>query len=194
MMATLRVLSLVSCVSALNIVSHGGSVPRKTAKAAAPVAMPADKMAEVFHRFDSDGNGWLDESELHAAFVAIGQPVGEDTIKHSFSLLDTNKDGKIDLDEFKAMAAQNVMPGMAKIFMQDNDHAFEANDEPLYDYARRVRDEKLAQEDTRRFCLDRCLSTGYCDVLEDLLDMTTAQVQKFCDSCSNDDECQLEYA
>ena len=58
----------------------------------------------------------------------------------------------------------------------------------------KLRDERLAKADTRRFCLDRCLATGYCDALEDLLEMSTMQVKKFCDSCSSTDECQLDYA
>ena len=69
------------------------------------------------------------------------------------------------------------------------------SEDQVYSSMRRMRDEKLAQDDTRAFCLDRCLATGYCDVLEDLLEMTTKQVQRFCDECAGDDECLLpEYA
>ena len=56
-----------------------------------------------------------------------------------------------------------------------------------------AKDTKLAERDTRRWCLDRCLSTGYCDAVEDLWDMTSAQVMKFCESCAAEDECQLDY-
>ena len=58
---------------------------------------------------------------------------------------------------------------------------------------RMLRDAKLAKDDTRRFCLDRCLATGFCDGLEDLLQMSTAQVRQFCESCSSTDECELVY-
>jgi hypothetical protein len=30
-----------------------------------------------------------------------------------------------------------------------------------------------------------------CDALEDLLAMSTTQVQQFCDACSSDDECTV---
>merc|ERR1712150_175681 len=123
-----------------------------------------------------------------------GQPVTDATLAHSFSLIDTNHDGKIDLDEFKAMAGQNLMPTLAQMFMKDNDRIFDDNEDSLYSNAQRVRDEKLVADDTRRFCIDRCLATGYCDVLEDFLEMTTSQVRKFCESCSSGDECELEYA
>jgi hypothetical protein len=43
-------------------------------------------------------------------------------------------------------------------------------------------------------CADRCLATGYCDVLEDIYEMTTAQVMKFCEHCTGNDECELSYA
>ena len=55
------------------------------------------------------------------------------------------------------------------------------------------RDLRLAKENTHRFCLDRCLATGYCDALEDLLEMSSDQVRQFCDSCTRDDECRLDY-
>ena len=45
----------------------------------------------------------------------------------------------------------------------------------------------------RGWCADRCLATGYCDAVEDLLDLTTEQVKQFCNECSTD-ECELGYA
>ena len=55
------------------------------------------------------------------------------------------------------------------------------------------KDLRLAERDTRRWCLDRCLSTGYCDVIEDLWSMSTEQVIVFCRSCADADECALDY-
>ena len=155
--------------------------------------MPSDKLAEAFKRFDADSNGFLDESELAAAFAAVGQPATPDVIHHSFSLLDKNHDGRISLSEFKDMATQNIIPALAQSFMNDNDHLFEANELEFSD-GRRRRDEKLAQEDPKAWCADRCLATGYCDVLEDIYEMTTMQVKKFCEHCAGDDECELSYA
>jgi hypothetical protein len=108
-------------------------------------------------------------------------------------MVDKNHDGQVDFGEFQAMIEHNRIPGFADAFATDNGHFFEANDAEFPD-ATRLRDAKLAQTDTRRFCPDRCLATGYCDALEDLLEMTTTQVQKFCDSCSQGDECVLDYA
>ena len=109
---------------------------------------------------------------------------------YSVSLLDKNHDGKISLDEFKAMATQNIMPSLADAFMADMDHTYEDNTETTS----RIRDEKLAKENPKAWCADRCLATGYCEVLEDIYTMTTAQVQAFCENCAGEDECELAYA
>merc|ERR550514_1095577 len=93
-------------------------------------------------------------------------------------------------------SAQSMKAWLTKSSAKDNGREERiVEEEPIYSTSRRMRDEKLAQKDTRAFCLDRCLATGYCDVLEDLLEMTTKQVQRFCDECAGDDECLLpEYA
>ena len=176
----------------LTCVSHRIRSQAKV-RGASAVPMPSDKLAEAFKRFDADSNGFLDESELAAAFAAVGQPATPDVIHHSFSLLDKNHDGRISLSEFKDMATQNIIPALAQSFMNDNDHLFEANDIEFSDGQRR-RDEKLAQEDPKAYCADRCLATGYCDVIEDIYEMTTTQVQKFCEHCGGADECELSYA
>jgi len=68
--------------------------------------------------------------------------------------------GKISLDEFRVMAAQNLVPSLADTFMHDNGRDFEANDENVYADARRRRDEKLQANDPKAWCADRCLATG----------------------------------
>jgi hypothetical protein len=164
---------------------------RSAVKTGAPaVVAPLDSLAAAFKRFDTDGNGFLDAAELKAAFEAAGQPASDETIKHSFSLLDSNGDGKVSLDEFRAMADQNLMPSLAQFSMQDLGHVFEANT----DTSSRLRDEKLAKAKPGAWCADRCLAVGECDVLEDIYEMTTAQVQKFCEACAGSDECELAYA
>jgi Ca2+-binding EF-hand superfamily protein len=179
-----------------NPLANSGAAPATMSK---PVVTPPgfvapfDKAEWVFKYFDDDANGYLDESELKAAFVALGTPADDATLKHSFSLIDTNHDGKISLDEFRVMAEQNVLPSMSDVFMRDNDHAFVAN-EGVFDGFVSVRDRKLADENPKKYCADRCLATGFCDALEDFYDMTTSQVQTFCEQCAGSDECELAYA
>jgi hypothetical protein len=57
----------------------------------------------------------------------------------------------------------------------------------------RLKDERMVQNDTRKWCQDRCITLGYCDVVEDLYEMDTTDVLKFCQECASLDECELTY-
>lgn len=52
------------------------------------------------------------------------------------------------------------------------------------------RDQMLANKDPQKYCADRCVSTGHCDVFEDLFDFSAEEVMAFCTDCvlSEDDE------
>jgi hypothetical protein len=140
--------------------------------------------------------GWLDKNELKTAYKLAGLEIADDEIDRSFKMIDKNGDGKIDLDEFFDIAKQTESHDLIKMFSaiaaRDAGHNLELVDEPEKHV--NVRDERMAKQNTRKFCLDRCLATGHCDALEDLLAMTTMQVKAFCDKCSSGDECVLDYA
>lgn len=46
-----------------------------------------------------------------------------------------------------------------------------------------IKDRKLAADDPQRYCADRCISTGNCDVFEDFFDLSPTEVLKFCNDC-----------
>ena len=51
------------------------------------------------------------------------------------------------------------------------------------------RDKKLAERSPEKYCADRCLSTGSCEVYEDFFKLSPSQVIEFCSDCVlNDDE------
>jgi hypothetical protein len=181
---------LANLAIALNIVSQGPALKKAAATGASTVKMPKDHLAEVFNRLDVDGNGYLDEAELRVAFEAVGKPVEAATLRHSFSLLDKNHDGMVDLNEFKAIAEQNVVPALAEMLMRDNQHFVELNEDAPFANARYNRDRMLVAKDATAWCADRCLATGHCEVLEDFFKMSTAEVVNFCENCV-DDECTL---
>ena len=54
------------------------------------------------------------------------------------------------------------------------------------------KDLHLATTDTRAWCADRCLATGHCDVVEDLWEMSTKEIMKFCDECADLEGCELD--
>ena len=60
------------------------------------------QLEKAFRTFDKDGSDSLDEEELHQAYESCG--LGTENLKKAIKLLDTNGDGVIDLDEFKAIA------------------------------------------------------------------------------------------
>jgi hypothetical protein len=51
------------------------------------------------------------------------------------------------------------------------------------------KDTRMAKDDPRMYCADRCIATGNCDVFEDIFDFTAQQVVEFCEECViSDDE------
>lgn len=45
------------------------------------------------------------------------------------------------------------------------------------------RDARLVRNSPERYCAERCVSTGNCDVFEDMFDMDARQVMEFCTDC-----------
>ena len=45
------------------------------------------------------------------------------------------------------------------------------------------KDKRLAKSNPQAYCADRCVSTGNCDVYEDLFNMSPQEVIAFCTEC-----------
>merc|ERR1712205_48523 len=71
-------------------------------------------MAEVFGKFDTDGDGRITMKEFYRAFRALGLPKRDgakmDLDKAMFDSFDSNGDGFVTLDEFQA----NLLPKTRK--------------------------------------------------------------------------------
>ena len=51
------------------------------------------------------------------------------------------------------------------------------------DYAQYRKDKFLASKDPQRYCVERCISTGSCEVYEDIFTFTPEEVTRFCTDC-----------
>jgi hypothetical protein len=61
--------------------------------------------------------------------------------------------------------------------------SFMEGDDDLVDLRQQRKDQRMANDDPARYCADRCLATGNCDVYEDFFHFSPAEVVQFCDEC-----------
>lgn len=50
------------------------------------------------------------------------------------------------------------------------------------------KDKRMARDDPERYCADRCVATGNCEIWEDMFEMGPDEVQKFCTECVLSDQ------
>jgi hypothetical protein len=50
------------------------------------------------------------------------------------------------------------------------------------------KDKRLAIRNPESYCTDRCITTGSCDIFEDMFDMSPQEVMRFCEECVLSDE------
>ena len=77
------------------------------------------------------------------------------------------------------------------VIEHDLPQGFDFDDASTAVMARRQqkKDKRMAKDDPRMYCADRCIATGNCDVFEDIFDFTAEQVVAFCEECvMSDDE------
>lgn len=74
---------------------------------------------------------------------------------------------------------ENILPADFELEFTDNDVMIEQR-----------KDKKMAYSNPERYCADRCVSTGNCDVYEDMYQLSPQEVMKFCTDCvlSEEDE------
>jgi hypothetical protein len=59
-----------------------------------------NEVKTAFDRFDRDGSGAIDKSELSQLSLQLGHPLDDDQLELALKDLDLNKDGVVDLKEF----------------------------------------------------------------------------------------------
>ena len=64
---------------------------------------PEKELRDAFAVFDSDGSGSIDRKELKRLMKKLGQALTEAELDAMMDEVDTNGDGEISFEEFKAM-------------------------------------------------------------------------------------------
>jgi len=59
-----------------------------------------EKYIDAFNKFDLDGNGHIDESELTKVMQEIGEPCSQQLITEAIAEVDLDKNGTVEFDEF----------------------------------------------------------------------------------------------
>jgi len=59
-----------------------------------------EKYIDAFNKFDLDGNGHIDESELTKVMQEIGEPCSQQLITEAIAEVDLDNNGTVEFDEF----------------------------------------------------------------------------------------------
>jgi len=73
-----------------------------------------DDVEHAFKVFDRDGDGLISEEELRLTMNNLGEPLTEEEVKQMIAEADIDGDGKINLQEFSRLMAQNSGAGSSQ--------------------------------------------------------------------------------
>ena len=69
-----------------------------------------EDVVPAFNEFDKDASGAIDKEELGELMKKLGNPLTENQLAEALKDLDLNKDGVVDLDEFKRWYFTGMKP------------------------------------------------------------------------------------
>lgn len=85
------------------------SAPNKGVGTSSATEIKEDELRAVFKEFDIDGDNFIQEHELKSVMSKMGQSPTPEELHAMFKAADCNGDGKIDFEEFVAIARANPL-------------------------------------------------------------------------------------
>jgi len=73
-----------------------------------------EDIKRIFNRFDADGSGFIDETELKALLeetykvLGVNRPITRDDVSSYLQMVDTNRDGKISPQEYEEIVIKSL--------------------------------------------------------------------------------------
>ena len=64
--------------------------------------MNDDQLSQIFKLYDNNSDGYISKTELQQISKAFGEESSIDEIEEVVEMMDTDCDGKVSFDEFKA--------------------------------------------------------------------------------------------
>ncbi|KAK0401525.1 hypothetical protein QR680_015836 [Steinernema hermaphroditum] len=79
-----------------------------------------ENMRQLFKEFDTNGDGFIQKSELKEVMTKMGQAPTDREVDEMFDAADANNDGNIDFNEFLTIARSNIieMPSLRDTFYE----------------------------------------------------------------------------
>lgn len=78
-----------------------------------------ERIREHFALFDKDANGFIESKELGIALRSLGFHVEESHLSEIVKEFDTNKDGKVDFDEFYNLVSVKMKNPLSEIELKE---------------------------------------------------------------------------
>eukprot|EP01083_Nonionella_stella_P100559 283760_1 len=105
---------------------------------------------------------------------------------HIAEMIDSEVERLQDIGSWRRNQAEKLKKGKEDVLPQGFDFNSPTDFSPNAGAAQKIqmrKDKRMARTDPARYCADRCVATGNCEVWEDMFEMAADEVQAFCNNC-----------
>lgn len=105
---------------------------------------------------------------------------------HIADMIDGEAKRLTNIGSWREEQAEKIKKGKEPSLPQGFDFNSVGDFGPNADAASKIqlrKDKRMARDDPQKYCADRCVATGNCEVWEDMFDMHADEVQQFCTEC-----------